>query len=154
MVRPSRPSRRFQIDRAMKRTTLIKGAYLISTTEHADHRGRLSLLEYPSGLPFVAKRIFTLTECPADTVRAEHSNPADQVITVPNGAVHVELDNGHETMDYRLEKSGNALWIRAGVWLRLRRFEPQTVVLILSPIEYNASAQFDAPQPDKIVEPE
>lgn len=138
----------------MQRTTLIKGAYLISMTEHADPRGRLSLLEYPASLPFVAKRIFTLTECPADTVRAEHSNPADQVIAVSNGAVHVELDNGHDTMEYRLETSGKALWIRAGVWLRLRRFEPQTVVLILSPIEYNASAQFDGPQPDKIVEPE
>jgi len=139
----------------MNTTRLIKGVSLISVAEHVDHRGCLAFLEYPTSLPFVVKRMFTLTECPDNAARAEHSNPADQVIIAAAGAVHVELDNGHDKKNYRLDKkSGSALWIRAGVWVRLRGFEPQSVVIVLSPIEYNASAQFDAPQPHLIVDPE
>jgi len=139
----------------MNKTRLIKGVSLIPVAEHVDHRGCLTFFEHPATLPFVIKRMFTLTDCPESSARAEHSNPADQVIIAAAGAVHVDLDNGQETKEYRLAKtSGSALWVRAGVWLRLRRFEPQTVVIVLSPIEYNASAQFDTPQPNLIVDPE
>lgn len=129
---------------------MIKGVRLIQPGEYVDERGRLSLMEYPSSLPFLAKRAFVLTECPDSSVRAEHANSADQVIKVLGGALHIDLDNGQEAGQYRLEKTNPALWVQAGVWIRLHRFEPDTVVLVLSPVTYGENDQFDTPRPDLI----
>jgi hypothetical protein len=129
---------------------MIRGASFIQTSEYIDERGRLSLLEHPSSLPFLPKRVFVLTECPNASVRAEHANSAEQVIKVLNGAVHVDLNNGQKTGQYRLEKTNTALWIQAGVWIRLHRFESNAVILVLSPVAYSASDQFDTPRSDLI----
>jgi len=133
-----------------KAISMIKGARLIQNDEYVDERGRLSLLEHPSSLPFLVKRAFVLTECPDSSVRAEHANSADQVIKVLKGAVHIDLDNGREVGHYRFEKTSPALWLQAGVWIRMHRFESDTAVLVLSPVAYSESDQFDTPRPDLI----
>jgi hypothetical protein len=64
------------------------------------------------------------------------------------GAVDVDLDNGQEQASMRLWRSDQALCIHAGVWLRLRNFVDEAIVLVTASRLYAESVYFDHPNPE------
>jgi hypothetical protein len=66
----------------------------------------------------------------------------------------VYVDNGTINATYKLDNTNEALWIKAGVWIRLQDFSDDAILLVMSPAEFGRSAQFDSPQPNLIEDTE
>jgi hypothetical protein len=128
----------------------IRGAKLFQTKTHVDSRGELTALDINSNLGFALRRVFFIRVEHVNTVRAEHACSAKQVIIALTGGVTVDVANGHEQRSVRLVQGGRALWISAGVWLRLRDFLSGTVLSVAASVSYADTVYFDRPQPDLV----
>jgi WxcM-like, C-terminal len=128
---------------------VIHGVYSLPVNVYRDGRGELGVFEYPANLPFVVRRAFVI-KGEADQTRAAHANSSDQLIGLLRGSLVFDLDNGSEKVEYPLARDDEALWIRAGVWLRLREFARETMLLVFSPNCHAESRHFPAPRPDLI----
>jgi hypothetical protein len=128
----------------------IRGASLFETTIHVDSRGELTALDSDSNLGFALQRVFFIRVDLPNTIRAEHACSAEQVIIVLSGAVSVDIENGRERRTLRLVQGRRALWLSAGMWLRMRDFLSGTVLSVAASRTYADTVYFDAPQPDLI----
>lgn len=125
---------------------VIRGANLLDLPSHGDDRGELVVLE-ENTLPFAPKRIFFITIANSRSVRAEHAGTSEELIVPLSGAVTVDLDNGEQQTSMRLADRTKAIWVKPGVWLRLREFEPGTILLVAASLLYSETRHFDGPQP-------
>jgi dTDP-4-dehydrorhamnose 3,5-epimerase-like enzyme len=124
---------------------IIRGVHLLELQEHGDSRGGLVVLE-DNALPFVPGRIFFMTVPDAGIVRGEHAGTSEQLIIAASGSVSIDLDNGEEQATIRLAENNKALWVRPGIWLRLREFKPGTVLLVAASRLYADTLHFEQPQ--------
>jgi hypothetical protein len=128
----------------------IRGASLFQTATHVDSRGELTALDSGSNLGFALQRVFFIRVDHPSTIRAEHACSAEQVIMVLSGAVSVDIENGRERRTLRLVQGRRALWLSAGMWLRMRDFLTGTVLSVAASQTYADTVYFDTPQPDLI----
>ena len=126
---------------------IIEGVELMTHIVHMDKRGSLIAIEEPDGLPFTPRRIFYITVSDPSSERAGHAGTSEELIVIMAGSVTVELDNGIRQADLRLADNQKTLWIRPGVWLRLKAFSPGTIVLVVSSLTYAETRHFNRPQP-------
>ena len=125
----------------------MRGVQLVELDRHTDSRGSLVHFGSDSPIPFDVRNVYFIVECPADAIRAEHANSNHSAIIALSSAVTVEVDNGSERWSHRLSSPDSALIVRAGVWLRLREFTPQTCVAVLSSKPWEETAHFEGPEP-------
>jgi hypothetical protein len=125
----------------------MRGVGSVDLTRHADGRGSLVAFAGRSEVPFDVRNVYFILDCPPDAVRAGHARSDDKALIVLNSSVTVELDNGSERQHRELSGPETALVIRAGVWLRLKDFTPDTVIAVLSSLPHNEATYFDAPAP-------
>jgi hypothetical protein len=123
----------------------LLGAKLVKLPQHADARGCLIALDREQSLPFDVRRVFCMYQTPQDTVRGEHATSAHLALVALQGAVEVDLDNGREQASLRLTQTDEALCVHAGVWLRLRHFANETIVLVAASQLYTDVVYFDRP---------
>jgi dTDP-4-dehydrorhamnose 3,5-epimerase-like enzyme len=128
----------------------LRGASLFQIKTHADSRGELTAFDRSSNLGFQLQRVFFIRVERANTIRAEHACSAEQVIIALTGGVTVDISNGYEQRTVRLIQGGRALWLSAGIWLRLREFSNGTVLSVAASVIYEDTVYFDRPQPDLI----
>lgn len=126
---------------------VIDGVDLLTHAIHEDERGSLVVLEGTEGLPFAPRRFFYITVPDPSSIRAGHAGSSEELIIAVTGAVTVELDNGTQQVSLRLADSNKALWVRPGVWLRLKKFAPGTVLLVVASLIYAETRHYDQPQP-------
>jgi dTDP-4-dehydrorhamnose 3,5-epimerase-like enzyme len=129
---------------------VIEGVTLIEQQVRTDGRGELVAFEGPDNLPFSPKRIFCMKIDEWRTVRGGHANSCDEFIVVLSGSVLVEVDNGSEATGIRLDGYDRALWVKAGVLVRLREFQAGTMVMVCASALYQDTERFRQPQPDLI----
>jgi hypothetical protein len=128
---------------------LIDGVELLTHVIHKDERGSLVALE-EHDLPFTPRRIFYITAANASTIRGGHAGTSEELIIAMTGAVTIELDNGLQQTNIRLADNADnneSLWVRPGVWLRLREFAPGTALLVVASLPYAEAQHFDHPKP-------
>ena len=125
----------------------MRGVQLVDLDRHTDSRG--SLLAFGSGspIPFDVKNVYFLVDSPHDAIRAGHANSNDSALIALRSAVTVDVDNGGEQGSHRLTEPDSALVVRAGVWLLLREFTPETCVVVLSSKGWEATTHFEGPEP-------
>ena len=128
----------------------IRGVQLHRQKVHADPRGELVSLEQFASLPFAPKRVFFMRIDAPGTMRGGHANSCDELIVPLSGSVLVEVDNGSEHAAIRLTDHDQALWIRAGILIRLKEFEPGTILLVCASAVYGETRHFERPQPGLI----
>jgi hypothetical protein len=126
----------------------ISGVEYVDFETHHDARGSLVVMERRHGLPFDAKRIFYLFDCPRSSVRGQHAVSADMVMAAVSGSVCVDLDNGNEQSSQVLSMPNRAIHIRRGIWVRLRDFQPGTIVMVASAENYEDVTYSDRPFAD------
>ena len=126
---------------------IMNGVELLTLTTHEDERGSLVAFEEQNGLPFAPRRIFYITVRDSSSIRAGHAGTSEELIITMTGAVKVELDNGIRQSSLRLADSNKALWVRSGVWLRLKEFAPGTVLLVVASLLYAETRHYNQPQP-------
>jgi hypothetical protein len=125
----------------------MRGVRLIELDRHSDSRGSLLAFGGDSPIPFDVRNVYFIVDCPTDAIRAEHANSSHTAIVALHRAVTVEVDNGSERESYRLDGPDQVLVISAGVWLRLREFSPETMLVVLSSELYTERSHFDGPEP-------
>jgi len=126
---------------------IMNGVELLTLAIHEDERGCLVALEEQGGLPFAPRRIFYITVPDSSSIRAGHAGTSEELIITITGAVKVELDNGIQQSTLRLADSNKALWVRPGVWLRIKEFAPGTVLLVVASLLYAETRHYNEPQP-------
>ena len=128
----------------------IRGTQLVVVPQHRDERGCLVALDQDQSLPFEVRRVFCIYPGHPKAVRAEHATSAHCALLALQGAVDVDLDNGDESTTVRLATTDQALCIHAGVWLRLRNFTANAILMIAASEPYSESVYYDRPHPELI----
>lgn len=117
-------------------------ARLITCKPLVDVRGTLQPLDFDS-LPFVPKRIFTVTDVPPGTDRGGHGHRRGrQFLICLRGRVVVLLRNAVQAREVALCPDGTGMLINAGVWSRQTYATEDTVLLVLASDAYNPDDYF------------
>jgi hypothetical protein len=124
----------------------IRKVRLLNLVCNEDDRGSLVAIEEQDNLPFSPKRIFFISVHNPSSVRAGHASSSEELIVAVNGAVTIDLDNGEQQMSLRLEEKNKALWLRPGVWLKLKEFTPGTILLVAASLLFSETQHFEQPQ--------
>ena len=132
-------------------TTIIRGVTLLKQHIYADSRGELVALEQHRNLPFELKRVFFMKVDSPESVRGGHANSCEEFIVALSGSVRVEVDNGFEHARVHLAGHDKGLWIRAGILVHLREFEPGTLLLACASELYGDTRHFSRAQPQLIM---
>lgn len=130
------------------RSLSLLGAKLVKLPKHADSRGCLIALDRDQSLPFDVRRVYCIYQGHEKTVRGEHAMSAHCAMVALQGAVDVDLDNGQAQASVRLSRTDQSLCIHAGVWLRVRDFVSEAILLVAASHLYADVVYFDRPNPE------
>jgi hypothetical protein len=102
-----------------------------------DERGRVMPVEHAHpDLPFTPVRSFVICNVPQGRTRAGHITTCDELLTLVNGSLTVEVKEGGGAERHTLAAPGESLHVREGAWIALRDFAEGTVVLVLAAKPY------------------
>jgi len=125
--------------------SIIEGVESIILQRYMDGRGNLIVLEEHQELPFIPRRIFYITQPVNFSKRGCHSGNSEELIAVIHGSVSVDLDNSMQQTTINLNTNSDALWIRPGIWIQLRDFSPDAIILVAASLTYAETIHFDHP---------
>lgn len=112
-------------------------ARLIDLPIHSDERGNLLPLDFDS-LPFRPRRVFTVTDAPAGSIRGEHGHRSgEQLLICLQGKIGLLLRKGHEEANTVLTPTGPGLLLGAGVWCRQTYLVSNSALLVLASEPYD-----------------
>jgi hypothetical protein len=131
---------------------MIRGVEIRELSVFSDGRGDLVAIENGANLPFPLRRVFYMAVDDPKIVRARHATSADFLLSAISGSVTVAVDNGEERASIRLRTRARAVWTRPGIYIVLRDFAPQTVLMVCASTRFKDTRYFQAPQPHLIEE--
>ena len=100
-----------------------------------DERGVLAAIESGLDVPFEIRRVFFLHSVRG--VRGGHAHRTTRQLVVPvAGTFRVEVADGHGSATYEMMDPHRGLYVPALTWIRLDRFSPNAVCLVLSDTHY------------------
>ena len=106
---------------------------LITLPRYCDHRGTLSVVEWPEGLPFEPKRFYYLYDLVPGTRRAVHAHAQEEeVLLALSGSLKVLLDDGCTRVVHDLDRPDVALYIPALVWHEVYGFSAGAVCAVFA----------------------
>ena len=113
---------------------------IINLPKIADGRGNLSIIEEFKQIPFKIKRSYWIYDVPGGVERGGHAYKENiEFVVALSGSFDVEISNGNEIVSYHLNRSYMGLFIPNGTWRVMKNFSTNSLALILSNTEYNAS---------------
>ena len=105
-----------------------------------DERGNLSVIEELKDIPFIVERTYWIYDVPGGEHRGGHAYKENQEFIVAlSGSFDVVLDNGKEKKVFSLNRSYNGLYVPKGMWREMDNFSTNSLALILSSTDYDAS---------------
>lgn len=106
-----------------------KGFTLIKASRNRDERGCLSVVEASTGcLPFVAKRIFWITDIPQGAERGGHMHlSCTEAVFAVAGSFDIDIDDGRQRVTLHLASPDEGVVIAPKTWCRLYNFGAGTV---------------------------
>ena len=110
---------------------------LLDIELHRDARGALLALQSGANLPFTLQRVFFISEVPPGKSRAEHVAGCQQVLVALQGSCEVLTAQAGEEQAFRLASPAQALYVPEGVWLKLHRFSPGTLLAVAADRPYS-----------------
>ncbi|MGC4807691.1 sugar 3,4-ketoisomerase [Micromonospora sp. DT233] len=118
----------------------VKPCRLIDIEQHADDRGKLSVVEEGAALGFPIRRVYYLHGMRGGTDRGGHAHRAlEQLMIAAHGSFTVRVDDGFQQTEYHLDDPGVGLYVGPLVWRDLVDFSPQGVCLVLASEQYDES---------------
>lgn len=112
-------------------------ARLVDLPIHSDERGNLLPLDFDR-LPFMPRRVFTVTGVPAGSIRGEHGHRSgEQLLICLQGKIDLLLRKGDEDATTALTPAGPGLLLGAGVWCRQTYLVSNSVLLVLASEPYD-----------------
>lgn len=115
-----------------------KKHYLIELKECGDERGGLAIIEAEKQFPFQIQRVFYEYNTINDIARGNHANINSSFGLVSvKGSCCVEVDDGHEKVQYQLDSPHKFLYIDKMIWKVMKDFTKDNVLLVISDQKYN-----------------
>ena len=131
------------METTIKDITFSFEAHLIELQRHIDDRGVLLPIEFDN-LPFVPKRLFTVTDMPAGTVRGEHGHhTGQQFLICLHGSIDILLRSKSDEAHITLLSDGPGLFIGSGIWSRQTYVTDKSVLLVLASEPYSTDSYFE-----------
>lgn len=121
----------------------LKHCRLVDLPKIGDPRGDLSFIEGRRHIPFDIRRVYYLYNVPSDAERGSHGHRALEQLIIPlAGGFDVELDDGIERRNVRLDNPARALYVCPMMWRDLRNFSDGAVALVLASLVYDEADYF------------
>ncbi len=103
-----------------------------------DPRGNLSVLQYPSTMPFETMRAYWIYDVPSGGVRNGHAYYSQQeVIVALAGSFDVITESAGGTKQFELNRAYQALYLPPLTWREINNFSTNSVALVLSSSLYD-----------------
>lgn len=113
---------------------------IIQLPKFLDSRGNLSFVEQENHIPFIIRRTYWLYDVPGGECRGGHAYRENQEFIVAlSGSFDVVLDDGKEKKTFTLNRSYYGLFVPKGLWREMENFSTNSLAMILSSTDYNAS---------------
>jgi len=103
---------------------------------NSDARGVLTAIEGGQTIPFDIKRVFYVSDVVADRAGHSHRDTHEVVICLA-GQFEIELSDGARSQTYPMQGSHRGLLLPPMIFIRLLRFAPGTVMLVLADTHYD-----------------
>jgi len=118
-------------------------ARLVDLQRHVDERGSLLPIEFDR-LPFVPRRLFTVSGMPVGTVRGGHAHrDGHQLLVCLQGRVDIDLRQGGDEARIALQPDGPGLLIGPMVWCQQTYACDGTVLLVTSSEPYDPDSYIE-----------
>jgi UDP-2-acetamido-3-amino-2,3-dideoxy-glucuronate N-acetyltransferase len=118
--------------------TAVCGVRLYRLPLHKDHRGKLTVGEFGSFLPFVPLRYFLTYEVPGQHVRGEHAHlECVQFLTCVRGSCQVLVDDGFQREEFLLDDPRIGLLIPPMVWAAEFGHTPESSLMVFASHHYD-----------------
>ena len=113
---------------------------LINLPKIKDPRGNLSFFENSHQIPFDIKRTYWIYDVPGGEIRGSHAfKESNEFIVALSGSFDVVLNDGIKEQRINLNRSYHGLYIPKLLWRSLENFSTNSLALIVSSIQYNAT---------------
>ncbi len=107
---------------------------LLRLDSYKDSKGKLNVLE----LPFEINRIYTISLANQDTVRGMHGHKKlKQIFLAQSGSFSINLNDGINNNQFRLDNPETALFVPQGFWRELQDFSNDCICLVLASEHYD-----------------
>ena len=113
---------------------------------HKDQRGTLVAFEESAPLPFEPKRAFYIQGVAEGQARAEHAVSCDEFLVLLTGRCRITLRSKVTQDEFGLDDPQRGLFVPAGIWMKLDRFENNTFLLVFASRRYEETQYFLQPQ--------
>lgn len=103
-----------------------------------DPRGNLSVLQYPSTMPFEPMRAYWIYDVPSGRTRYGHAYYSQyELIVALSGSFDVVTDGVDGPRRFELNRAHQALFLPPLTWRELEDFSTNSVALVLSSALYD-----------------
>lgn len=112
---------------------------IIDIVKIEDYRGNLSVLQYPSPLPFVPARAYWIHDVPSGMMREGHAyHSSQELIIALSGRIDVTTQGVDGAINtFTLSKPNEALYVPQMTWRELHNFATNSAVLIVTDTLYD-----------------
>jgi len=119
-------------------STAVRGVKLYRLPLYEDHRGKLTVGEFGTTLPFVPLRYFITYQVPGSDVRGEHAHRAcAQFLTCVKGACTVLVDDGVNRAEFRLDDPRSGVLVPPMVWAAEFDHTEDSVLVVFASHHYD-----------------
>jgi dTDP-4-dehydrorhamnose 3,5-epimerase-like enzyme len=109
---------------------------MISFPRFLDDNGELYVYESEKAVPFIIRRVFTVTAKIGDS-RGDHAHKqCVQLLICISGKIRVTCDDGVESNIQILEGLGRGLLVPAGIWAKQEYLTDGAVLMVLCDRDY------------------
>lgn len=116
------------------------GVKLVELPEFDDMRGNLVVGEFPTGLPFVVRRYFTVFGVKSARIRGEHAHrKCHQFLVCVAGHCSVVADDGSSRHEFLLDSPRLGLYLPPMVWGIQYKYSPDAVLVVFASDPYDAA---------------
>jgi dTDP-4-dehydrorhamnose 3,5-epimerase-like enzyme len=109
----------------------------------SDARGTITIFSMQDDIPFVSKRVFTLTDVPVGVERGGHGHKkCQQYLVALSGSWLIKIFSAHSQAELKLDKSSDGVLIPIGTYLTMHSLETESVLCVFASEEYDPDDYF------------
>lgn len=119
---------------------IVKNCQIIALPTISDQRGSLSFGENEKHWPFKVERVFWTYNIKEGEQRSDHAHRTSQMVLFPlGGGWSIEIDDGTNKQQLRMDDPGVGILIPPLVWCRLYDFDKGACCVSLASDRYDAA---------------
>jgi UDP-2-acetamido-3-amino-2,3-dideoxy-glucuronate N-acetyltransferase len=120
--------------------TAVDGVALLQLPKITSELGSLIVAELGAGLPFTARRIFTLLDIPPGEARGIHAHrECHQFLICMRGSVTAVVDDGTNRQEILLDSPTVGLYMPAMTWGTQYNYSSDALLVVLASDPYEAT---------------